>query len=146
MGQYSKVEIDGRLMTVTINRPEVYNACHPMANEELVAAFDEFQANPELWVAIITGAGDKAFCAGNDLKYHAEIQAKTGKRPVHPAKGFGGLTNRYDLKKAMGMMLTGRHVSAKEGYELGFVTEVVPHAELMTAAKRWANDILACSP
>jgi enoyl-CoA hydratase/carnithine racemase len=37
-------------------------------------------------------------------------------------------------------------VSAKEGFELGFVTEIVPHAELMTAAKRWANDILACSP
>jgi enoyl-CoA hydratase/carnithine racemase len=206
MGQYSKVEIDGRLMTVTINRPEVYNACHPMANEELVAAFDEFHANPELWVAIITGAGDKAFCAGNDLKYHAELQAKTGKRPVHPAKGFGGLTNRYDLdkpviaavngfamgggfeialacdiivasaenatfalpeprvglaagaggmqrlsrmiplKKAMGMMLTGRRVSAQEGYELGFVTEVVPHAELLTAARRWASSILECSP
>jgi enoyl-CoA hydratase/carnithine racemase len=206
MGQYSKVEIDGRLMTVTINRPEVYNACHPMANEELVAAFDEFHANPELWVAIITGAGDQAFCAGNDLKYHAELQAKTGKRPVHPAKGFGGLTNRYDLdkpviaavngfamgggfevalacdiivasaenatfalpeprvglaagaggmqrlsrmiplKKAMGMMLTGRRVSAKEGFELGFVTEVVPHAELLTAARRWASSILECSP
>jgi enoyl-CoA hydratase/carnithine racemase len=206
MGQYSKVEIDGRLMIVTINRPEVYNACHPMANEELVAAFDEFHANPELWVAIITGAGDKAFCAGNDLKYHAELQAKTGKRPVHPAKGFGGLTNRYDLdkpviaavngfamgggfeialacdiivasaenatfalpeprvglaagaggmqrlsrmiplKKAMGMMLTGRRVTAKEGHELGFVTEVVPHAELMTAARRWASSILECSP
>ena len=206
MGQYSKVETDGHLMTVTINRPEVYNACHPMANEELVAAFDEFHANPELWVAIITGAGDKAFCAGNDLKYHAELQAKTGKRPVHPAKGFGGLTNRYDLdkpviaavngfamgggfeialacdiivasaenatfalpeprvglaagaggmqrlsrmiplKKAMGMMLTGRRVTAKEGYELGFVTEVVPHAELMAAARRWASSILECSP
>ena len=206
MGQYSKVEIDGRLMTVTINRPEVYNACHPMANEELVAAFDEFHTNPELWVAIVTGAGDKAFCAGNDLKYHAELQAKTGKRPVHPAKGFGGLTNRYDLekpviaavngfamgggfeialacdiivasaenatfalpeprvglaagaggmqrlsrmiplKKAMGMMLTGRRVSANEGYELGFVTEVVPHAELMSAARRWASSILECSP
>lgn len=205
MGQFSKVEKDGRLMVVTINRPEVYNACHPMANQELVDAFDEFQADPELWVAIITGAGDKAFCAGNDLKYHAEIQAKTGKRPVHPAKGFGGLANRFDLdkpviaavnglamgggfeialasdiivasehakfalpeprvglaagaggmqrlsrmiplKKAMGMMLTGRHVSAKEGYELGFVTEVVPHAELMTAAKKWAAQILECSP
>ena len=205
MGQFSKIEIDGRLMIATINRPEVYNACHPMANQELVAAFDEFQTNPELWVAIITGAGDKAFCAGNDLKYHAETQARTGKRPIHPAKGFGWLANRFDLdkpviaavngiamgggfeialasdiivasdqakfalpeprvglaagaggmqrlsrtiplKKAMGMMLTGRHVSAKEGFELGFVTEVVPHAELMTAAKRWAGEILACSP
>src|SRR5260370_33715572 len=57
MGQYSKVETDGRLMIVTINRPEVYNACHPMANEELVAAFDEFSANPEVWVSIITASG-----------------------------------------------------------------------------------------
>ena len=68
MGQYSKVETDGRLMIVTINRPEVYNACHPMANQEMVEAFDEFQSNPDLWVAIITGAGDKAFCAGADLQ------------------------------------------------------------------------------
>ena len=205
MGQYSKSEIDGHLYLVTINRPEVYNALHPMANEELSAAFDEFAANPELWVAIVTGAGDKAFSAGNDLKYHAELRAKTGDRPRSPAKGFGGLTNRHDLdkpviaavngvamgggfeialacdiiiaserakfalpeprvglaagaggmqrlarqiplKKAMGMMLTGRHVSAQEGYELGFVTAVVPHAELMQEARRWAGQILECSP
>jgi len=65
------------------------------------------------------------------------------------AAGAGGmqrLSRMIPLKKAMGMMLTGRHVPAKEGYELGFVTEVVPHAELMTAAKKWAADILACSP
>ena len=67
MGEYSKVEIDGRLMIVTINRPEVYNACHPMANQELSDVFDRFQEDPDLWVAIITGAGDKAFSTGNDL-------------------------------------------------------------------------------
>ena len=44
------------------------------------------------------------------------------------------------------MILTGRRVSAKEGKELGFVNEVVPAAELMTAAKRWAKDIMECSP
>ena len=84
MAQYSKVDIDGRLLIVTINRPEVYNALHPMANQELSDAFDEFAANPDLWVAIITGAGDKAFCAGNDLKYHAALRAKTGARPQTP--------------------------------------------------------------
>jgi enoyl-CoA hydratase/carnithine racemase len=199
MGDYSKVETDGRLMIVTINRPEVYNALHPMANQELGDVF------AELWVAIITGAGDKAFSAGNDLKYHAELRAKTGKRPHSPPKGFGGLANRHDLdkpviaavngvamgggfeialacdiiiaseqarfalpeprvglaagaggmqrlsrqiplKKAMGMMLTGRHVSAQEGFELGFVTAVVPHAKLMEEARRWAEQILECSP
>jgi enoyl-CoA hydratase/carnithine racemase len=65
------------------------------------------------------------------------------------AAGAGGmqrLSRMVPLKKAMGMLLTGRHVSAKEGFELGFVTEVVLHAELMTAARRWATDILACSP
>src|SRR5262249_19119924 len=61
MGQYSKVEADGHLLIVTINRPEVANALHPMANQELSDVFDEFAANPQLWVAIITGAGDKAF-------------------------------------------------------------------------------------
>jgi len=205
MGQYSKTEIDGHLLIVTINRPEVMNAIHPMASHELSAAFDEFAANPELWVAIVTGAGDKAFSAGNDLKYHAELRAKTGGRPVSPPTGFGGLTNRPDLdkpviaavngvamgggfeialacdliiasdqarfalpeprvglaagasgtqrlsrqiplKKAMGMLLTGRHVSAREGHELGFVTAVVPHANLMAEARRWAGLILECSP
>ena len=65
------------------------------------------------------------------------------------AAGAGGmqrLSRMIPLKKAMGMMLTGRRVSAKEGYELGFVTEVVPHAELMAAARRWASSILECSP
>jgi len=205
MGEYSKVEIDGRLMIVTINRPEVMNALHPMASQELSDAFDAFAANPDLWVAIITGAGDRAFSAGNDLKYHADLRARTGKRPVSPPNGFGGLTFRHDLdkpviaavngvamgggfeialscdliiasdkarfalpeprvglaagggglqrlprqvplKKAMGMLLTGRHVSAQEGYEIGFVTAVVPHADLMQEARRWAAMILECSP
>jgi crotonobetainyl-CoA hydratase len=56
------------------------------------------------------------------------------------------LSRQIPLKKAMGMMLTGRHVSAQEGYELGFVTAVVPHAELMQEARRWAGLILECSP
>ena len=77
MGQYSTTASDGHLLVVTINRPEVINALHPTANDELSAEFDHFAADPELWVAIITGAGDKAFCAGNDLKYHAELRART---------------------------------------------------------------------
>ncbi|MGE0876585.1 MAG: enoyl-CoA hydratase-related protein, partial [Burkholderiales bacterium] len=147
----------------------------------------------------------KAFCTGNDLKYHAEMRARTGERPQHPPKGFGGLTGRFDLdkpviaavngvamgggfeialacdliiasdqavfalpeprvglaagagglqrlarmvplKQAMGMMLTGRRVSAEEGLRLGFVTAVAAHAELMAEARRWAQMILECSP
>src|SRR3954454_1474335 len=94
MGEYSKVEIDGHLMTVTIDRPEVYNALHPMANQELSDVFDRFHEDPELWVAIVTGAGDKAFSAGNDLKYHAEFRKKTGKSPTVPPRRQGGLASR----------------------------------------------------
>jgi enoyl-CoA hydratase/carnithine racemase len=50
------------------------------------------------------------------------------------------------LKQAMGMILTARRVSAAEGKELGFVNEVVPPAELMAAARRWAAQIIECSP
>ena len=48
MGQYSHSERDGHLLVVTINRPEVYNACHPMANEELSAEFDRFARAEDL--------------------------------------------------------------------------------------------------
>jgi crotonobetainyl-CoA hydratase len=198
--EFCRVERDGRLLVVTIDRPELMNALHPPANLELARVFDEFEADPELWVAIVTGAGDRAFCAGNDLKY----QAAGGKMEFSPS-GFGGLTARYGcvkpliaavngvamgggfeialacdlliaseratfalpeprvglaalaggmhrlprqigLKQAMGMLLTGRRVDAREGQALGFVNEVVPAADLLPAARRWAAQILECAP
>ena len=200
MPEFCKVARDGRIVTVTLNRPEVRNALHGEANEELTKVFDEFEADPEQWVAILTGTGDKAFSAGNDLK----ATVAGGGLPLG-AKGFGGLTSRYDgrkpiiaavngvamgggfelalacdliiaseqavfalpeprvglaalagglhrlprqigLKRAMGMILTGRRVSADEALQLGFVNEVVPHAELLAAARRWADMILECAP
>jgi enoyl-CoA hydratase/carnithine racemase len=201
MPEFCKVERDGRLLIVTINRPEVMNSLHPPANAEMEKVFDDFVADPDLWVAIVTGAGERAFSAGNDLKYTA---SSGGKVEINP-KGFGGITSRFDnpkpliaavngvamgggfeialacdlivasegavfalpeprvglaalaggmhrlpraipLKHAMGMLLTGRRVSAREGQALGFVNEVVPAAELMPAAKRWAQQILECAP
>jgi acetyl-CoA C-acetyltransferase len=201
---FAKVEREGPLTIVTINRPDVMNALHPMANAELAEIFDAFAADPDQWVAIITGAGDKAFSAGNDLKYTAEAMAR-GEPTRTPVTGFAGLTARFDLdkpviaavnglamgggfeialacdliiadesavfalpepkvglaalagglhrlprliglKRAMGMILTGRRVGAQEGLELGFVNEVAAAGEVMTVARRWAQDILACSP
>ena len=46
----------------------------------------------------------------------------------------------------MGMMLTGRHISAQEAQTYGLVNEIVPLADLMETAERWAGDILACAP
>lgn len=193
------VETDGPLTIITINRPEARNALHRPAQIELAAAFDAFRDAPEQWVAILTGAGDQAFCAGHDLKQ----QASGGGLGSTPA-GFGGLAERRDLdkpviaavnggafgggfetvlacdivvaarhtrfalpeprvglaalgggmqrlpreiglKRAMGMMLTGRAVTADEAFQLGFVNEVVDD-DVVGAARRWANDILLCSP
>jgi enoyl-CoA hydratase/carnithine racemase len=201
--QFCRAEREGKILVVTIDRPERMNALHWMANEELASVFDDFAADPELWVAILTGAGDRAFSAGNDLKYQAE-EAK-GELRAGPASGFAGLTSRFDLTKpviaavngvamgggfeivlacdlviassnavfalpeprvglaalagglhrlprqiglkpAMGMLLTGRRVPAEEGLRLGFVNEVVAPGKLMAAARRWAEQILECSP
>ena len=62
------------------------------------------------------------------------------------AGGLNRLPKQIGPKRALGMILTGRHVTPQEGKELGFVNEVVPHEELMDAAMRWANQILECAP
>ena len=71
--EHCTVEKDGKLLIVTINRPDRMNAVHPPANEELAKVFDDFAADPDLWVAIITGAGDRAFCTGGDLKQRNDM-------------------------------------------------------------------------
>ena len=198
--EFLTVEREEKITTITINRPGVYNALHPPAHFEFDKVFNDFEADPEQWVAIITGAGNKAFSAGNDLKY----QAAGGTRE-RPASGFGGLTQRFNLakpviaavngfamgggfeialacdlivasdnaifalpeprvglaalagglhrlpriipqKQALGMILSGRRVTAQEGKELGFVNEVTSQADLMPVSKRWAGMILECSP
>src|SRR2546430_68624 len=62
------------------------------------------------------------------------------------AGGVHRLPRQIGLKRAMGMILTARHVSAKEGLELGFVNEVVPAGEALAAAERWAETICKNSP
>jgi crotonobetainyl-CoA hydratase len=194
------VERDGPVTTITLNRPSVLNALHAPTHFELHAAFDAFAADPDQWVAILTGAGERAFSAGNDLKHQA-----AGGDMSKPPSGWAGLAGRFDLtkpviaavnglamgggfeaalacdlivaderavfalpeprvglaalggglfqlplaigvKRAMGMILTGRRVSAQEGFELGFVNEVAPAGDSLTAARRWAAQILECGP
>ena len=62
------------------------------------------------------------------------------------AGGLNRLPRQIGSKRALGMILTGRHVSAEEGHSLGFVNEVVAHDELMAKTREWADQIKACSP
>ena len=68
MADYERilVEPDGRIVTITINRPERMNAIDALTSFELKKVFTEFNDNDDRWVAILTGAGHRAFSAGHD--------------------------------------------------------------------------------
>jgi len=121
--EFCRVERDGHLLQVTISRPEVMNAIHPPASFELARVFDSFESDPELWVAIVTGAGEKAFCAGNDLKYQA-----AGNKLEWPASGFGGLTSRFDGRKPV--------IAAVNGLAMGGGFEIVLACDIAVASER----------
>lgn len=75
-------ESRGHVAYVTLNRPEVLNAINPALLAELAEAARRFRNDPDLWVAILTGAGERAFCAGWDLKWHAaDPEASRALRP-----------------------------------------------------------------
>jgi 2-(1,2-epoxy-1,2-dihydrophenyl)acetyl-CoA isomerase len=61
----------GGVLTMTMNRPEVYNAFNELMKQELNDAFKEAEKNPDVRCIVLRGAGEKAFCSGQDLKEHA---------------------------------------------------------------------------
>ena len=89
--QFSTVTRKGPITIVTLARPDVYNALHTDAHYELEGVFDDFAADPEQWVAIITGAGDKAFCAGANFGEPAPQGAATSGDPADSLGEIGHL-------------------------------------------------------
>ena len=75
------------IAVITLNRPEQRNALGRDIREGLFAAWDRFERDPALRVAILTGAGDKAFCAGGDLKEMVERQLAVPPRDMFPVPG-----------------------------------------------------------
>ncbi|MDQ2803650.1 MAG: enoyl-CoA hydratase-related protein [Pseudomonadota bacterium] len=198
-----RVVVEGPVARVTIDRPGVLNALDAAAAAELEAAWQRVEADRTIRAVVLTGAGERAFCVGADMR----DLGRTGLAywaHSNPA-GFGGLSFRTTLdipviarvnghalggglemvlgcdiavaassatlglteprvgrlpldggmvllqrqigyRAAMGMLLTGRRLSAAEAQAHGLINEAVPLEALDDAVGRWLSDILACAP
>ncbi len=114
------VERHESVLTITINRPAQKNAVNHEVAVELGSALDRLDADPDLSVGVLTGAGG-TFCAGMDLKAFA-----AGEVPTLPGRGFGGLT-RAHVRKPL--------IAAVEGWALGGGFELALACDLIVAAK-----------
>lgn len=121
------VERLGRIAKFTLNRPEARNAVSSQLWREMGTALDEFALDPELWVAIITGAGDKAFCAGVDLKEVASGRFEITEEMAH--WGFAGITQHF-IEKPI--------IAAVNGFALGGGTEIALACDLIVASEKAA--------
>lgn len=119
---FCRVEVAGHVAVVTFDRPAVLNALHPPAHRELDAVFDRLRDDDDVRVIIVTGAGERAFCAGTDLK----ALAATGD-DFKPATGFAGLTHRFDLWKPV--------IAAVNGMCLGGGVEILAACDIAVAAE-----------
>ena len=123
------VEKKDHLTIITLNRPERMNALHAPAHQELHAVMNEFSDDPDQWVCIITGAGEKAFSAGNDLKYQAEHHGSSVMRDGMKGvtSGFAGVTNRHDCLKPL--------IAAVNGFALGGGFEIALACDIIIASE-----------
>jgi methylglutaconyl-CoA hydratase len=197
------VDVEGGVAKVTLNRPGAANALSCELVGALGQAFARVRADDSVRAVILTGAGDKAFCAGADLKERRAMSLEETRsflkslrgvvdgvaafpRPVIAAlngAAFGGglelalacdlrvaadtaelglvetrlgiipgaggtqrLARVAGLAVAKELILTGRRVGAARAKELGIVGDVVPAAELATAAARLAAELAAAGP
>lgn len=192
---------EGHVAHVRLNRPKALNAITGAMDHALYEAWDEINRDPEIWVAILSAEGERAFCAGADVSGGAAHQGRlalgggltgiggplvTLKKPLIAAvQGYvlgGGFElamcadvivaassaqfglpetkagiigecgvmhraiRQLPYRIALTMILTGERLPAKDAAAFGLVNEVVEPAELMAAAGRWADKIMAAAP
>jgi enoyl-CoA hydratase/carnithine racemase len=128
-------ESRGGVARITLNRPEALNAMDPATYAEITEAFQQIEQDPEICVGIITGAGEKAFTAGADLKIMHTGAGDPGQwAPWRPDRwDFGAVTSKPMIAAVNGYALAG-------GLELALVCDIriaSPNAVFGTPEVKW---------
>lgn len=123
-----KITQKGPVIEVMLDRPKA-NAVDLATSREMGLVFKDFRDNPELRVAIVTGAGEKFFCPGWDLKAAADGDEVDGDYGVG---GFGGMQELPDLNKPIICAVNG--ICCGGGLEIALSTDIILAAEHATFA------------
>ena len=130
-------ELRGHTAYITIRRPQAMNALGPEQQAEIIGVWETFRDDPEAWVAIITGEGGRAFCAGADLKTYTPV---LGERDIYDLRqdadrpGFGGITRGLNIWKPI--------IAAVNGYALAGGLELALACDIRVASE---NAVFGCS-
>lgn len=124
-------ETTERIALITINRPLVMNSLDAETLTALNQAWIDFRDNPDLWVAIITGTGVKAFCAGADIKtlsnYYSSTTAVQRRTNAERQPGLGGITRNLEIWKPI--------IAAINGYCLASGLEIALACDIRIASE-----------
>lgn len=121
-----RFDVAGHVARVTIDRPKVLNALDAKAESRLEEIWDGIESDPEIWVVVLSGAGDRAFCTGSDMSATKDTRTGLEYWAAASPNGFGGLSLRDSLNVPV--------IARVNGYCLGGGLEMVLGCDLVVAA------------